>query len=1408
MTQKNADSVNVFEQISQICRDFRKQISQGRSPRIEKYLSAVSDDGSENLFSNLLEIEINFRRSKGQNPTSEEYLKRFSQFAKQVRRAFFEPTMASIDSGDSGDDGTRSLKDAFNASEHTLTFQIPDANRLGDYELMRELGRGGMGVVYEARHTKTNNRVALKTLPTGGRGQDVNAEKLYRFRKEFRRLSEINHPNLVGMQTLEVDGSQWFFTMDLIDGEDFLSYVRQDGELNEQRLRSCLEQLARGVIALHHERIVHRDLKPSNVLVSSDGRVSILDFGLAAEMQRTQDMTQTKSGMFAGTPRYAAPEQMFGERTEASDWYAFGTMLYEALVGEPPFTAKDQIQLLRDKQNLEAASLRDRADLADDLAQIADGLIRRQPDERMNAESVSELLDLNLDTRTGGSTAGSQGSTGSVSGEELDLENLEEEEVVLIGREKQLAQLEEIKQDFLKSVKPKVVWVSGLSGEGKSSLVQKFLRPIRAGDEMLVLSGRCYDRESVPFKAVDGIMDNLVRYLRSGHGKWLESEQPEDMEFLAQVFPLLRRVKWIDERKIQDLARTEPQKIRGRAFFGLRQLLTAICRRTPVVIHIDDLQWGDADSARAWHELLNHNEAPGLLVLGSYRSDEARDSSFLQTWEKLTKSAFHCVSTHSLSVQPLSRSECLALATLRTELPRETIEQEIGQLFQETDGNPYLLDQLLEGFDSESGTIRHVPLNKLIAGRLAQLPEAATRLLEIIAISGQPIRIAEAAAVADSGDATLATLTHMRSERLVRLLDGGIEPQVETWHDKVRESVVAQLRLGRKRALHLKLAEKIERSQEKTADDWLASLRKHSKPGEYDFTPSDRVLDLCRHFSAANDRRAFVYQWLAGEQAMQAYAVEEAYDLFEQALSSLPEDESPSLLFRFWMGLGRVSAWHKSIEQATKAYQNAVEKASDPFEKAEAYAGLERLNMQLGRFGEAIHYIDLAFSELGGKQPKTVLGQLISICLSTFRLFCIPWSWQVAKTEDQRRKARLAHEIFRDGFQAHAETGLISVTYGNSKQMIFALRTGDRAVIAIGSNISAQVWSVFGFSWFGKWFLRRGYQSAKDINDPELAGIRHLYQGIALYWLGHLENSATEFTKSHQLLSRCCRFENLQTAIHMHRHVHAYTGSSSAELEMAHAVLELTTTTGNVQGICWGTYDVACAFARAGELQNSVKYMQKANRTLPPERYTMTSAIRASTDGYIHMQCSDYNSAERLAEYAWSQIHEGWMAIEVSTFCIPVLVESIAGPEWQEPLPAEDRRSLKRALRRAAIFYLTMPNHQPHICRARGRAYWRMGKQRKAVRQFKKAIKLAKKKGMDYQRAKCLLDLAAVQEEGRDESRAEAIRLLKEMESVIPRAESWLLGDQYDEGVVAPEFDLLAWEREHGTIAWLPGDSA
>ena len=290
----NVNRVNVFDEIQSLCREYRKRLKAGQSAGIDEVLGRIDNSASENLFQNLLHIDVEFRRRRGESPTSDEYLRRFPRYAGLIRQAFFESTMMSQEF----------LGDTPESDEPTVTLGMPAARKLGEYELLRELGRGGFGVVYEARHLQRGDRVALKTLPRILDGQSESsrdAERLHRFRREFRSLSEINHPNLAGMQSLEVDGNQWFFTMDLIDGVDFLDYVRPGNKLNEQRLRSSLKQLVLGIMALHERRILHRDLKPSNVLVDGNGRVSILDFGLAAELQQAADQTASmQSQTFRG----------------------------------------------------------------------------------------------------------------------------------------------------------------------------------------------------------------------------------------------------------------------------------------------------------------------------------------------------------------------------------------------------------------------------------------------------------------------------------------------------------------------------------------------------------------------------------------------------------------------------------------------------------------------------------------------------------------------------------------------------------------------------------------------------------------------------------------------------------------------------------------------------------------------------------------------------------------------------------------------------------------------------------------------------------------------------------------------------------------------------------------------------
>ena len=151
-------------------------------------------------------------------------------------------------------------------------------------------------------------------------------------------------------------------------------------------------------------------------------------------------------------------------------------------------------------------------------------------------------------------------------------------------------------------------------------------------------------------------------------------------------------------------------------------------------------------------------------------------------------------------------------------------------------------------------------------------------------------------------------------------------------------------------------------------------------------------------------------------------------------------------------------------------------------------------------------------------------------------------------------------------------------------------------------------------------------------------------------------------------------------------------------------------------------------------------------------------------------------------------------------------MESVAGPDWSlNPTPV-NRRVVRRRCRIARLLAAFHPKIRPHLLRSRGRAFTVLGKRQKSIKELERAVSCARKLGMPYDLAKSLLDLSAVKEAKRDENRAEAIRLLKEMESVIPRAESWLLGDQYDESVVAPEFDLKAWEEKNGPIAVIDGD--
>src|SRR5271165_4641773 len=227
---------------------------------------------------------------------------------------------------------------------------IPSGTKFGSYEVLAQIGAGGMGEVYQAHDTKLGRDVAIKVLP-----ETVahDAERLARFQREAKMLAALNHPNIATIYGLEQSGATHYLVMELVRGENLADRINREGAVPIDEALAIAKQIAEALEAAHEKAIIHRDLKPANVKLTPEGKVKVLDFGLAkafAEDPPTVDMSNsptlsmaaTMQGVILGTAAYMSPEQAKGKAVDKrTDIWAFGAVLYELRTGKQAFHGED-----------------------------------------------------------------------------------------------------------------------------------------------------------------------------------------------------------------------------------------------------------------------------------------------------------------------------------------------------------------------------------------------------------------------------------------------------------------------------------------------------------------------------------------------------------------------------------------------------------------------------------------------------------------------------------------------------------------------------------------------------------------------------------------------------------------------------------------------------------------------------------------------------------------------------------------------------------------------------------------------------------------------------------------------------------------------------------------------------------
>jgi ABC-type transport system substrate-binding protein len=851
------------------------------------------------------------------------------------------------------------------------------------YEIVGELGRGGMGVVYRGRDPLLSREVAIKLVSSAELAPDIEE----RFQREAQIVAQMDHPAIVPIHDLGRHEGSLFFVMPLVSGTNLLRLIREQS----LRLGEVVDigiQAADALDYSHARGVVHRDIKPANIMVAREEgagvRVRVMDFGLA---HATSESRLTKTGTLVGTVAYLSPEQVVSRSFDTrSDIYSLGTVLYECVVGEPPFTGEVQSILYRIVHEIPQAPRALGAEIKEELQDIILRCLEKDPGKRFpKAGQLAEALRRH---RSGLASDEFRMSMVASPSRMIQRPALSP----FIGREREFAELQRRLNAAIAGDCQFAV-VAGEPGTGKTRLLEE-LKNLALARKIRVLYGRFIEQDrAFPYQGFYELIADSFRARDAGSS----AERPDFSDLAGELIALFPQLSEITELRSAASGETRGGTVTGGAerkpedriqiFELFARTLTRIAGGKPMVMILENLHGAEV-SLEALQYIVRRLGPTPTLIVGSYRQTETDKRHPLT---RMLDSFADDPRFVSLTLGPFSPSEHQALVESLVGSPR--VARDLARRLRDaTEGNPFFTKELVRSL-MESGGIQRddtgawsfskeaeisadaLPstIQQAVEKRVERLPEELRALLSVAAVLGKTFDARDLEALAEE--------TKDIDDAIERLIGEGIlEEERESRGDRltfasgiVRDVLYGSLSRRRRRSLHRKFAELLEAR--------FAGRLERVYP------------ELVHHFSQADVADKTVeYGMKLARKSLDAFSPDDTIRVAKIAIEFLDDEEwagdrrvegeARLFLARGQMMAGNLEAALREAEAAVKVF----EKEKRPAEAVETILFAAETAWQSRRIDEARRYVERGIETARSEGQSQFLIRLLALAATVANL--------------------------------------------------------------------------------------------------------------------------------------------------------------------------------------------------------------------------------------------------------------------------------------------------------------------------------------------------------------------------------------------------------------------------------------